>query len=280
MKVAWINERDGSRMDKKPRISIITITFNSAKFVERAIKSVLNQRYTNLEYIIVDGGSTDGTVDIIKRYDDRITKWVSEPDKGISNAFNKGINMATGEIIGIINSDDGLLPGALANIAKAYNPSVDVYRGKVLLWKEDSDTKVVEIPTMHFSFGGLNNVSHQSTFIAKRAYEKYGMYDESCKYVMDYDLLVRFQNEGAKFKYIDKVLAFYTLGGVTFTKVTKARLDEIVRVMRQNGASNIDIAKYRVVKFGKETVKRIVPKETLLRIRHGKRDTHERTPNK
>lgn len=262
-------------MDTKPKISIITITYNSARFIERAIKSILNQNYNNLEYIIVDGGSTDGTVDLIRKYEDKISKWISEPDKGISSAFNKGINMATGDIIGIINSDDGLLPGALEALASSYEEDVDVYRGKVLLWKEDTDTKVEEIPTMHFNFCGMNNISHQSTFIARQAYEKCGLYDETCKYAMDFDLLVRFQNAGAKFKYVDKALAFYTLGGLTFTKVTKVRVNEIVRVMRQNGATDFDILRYRMIKLCKEAVKQIVPKEILLCIKHGKRDDYE-----
>lgn len=257
-------------MTVKPKISIITITYNSSRFVERAIKSVLNQNYEYLEYIIVDGGSTDGTVEIIEKYADRIAKWVSEPDKGISNAFNKGISMATGDVIGIINSDDGLLPDALETVAMAFEEDIDVYRGKVLLWKEDTNTKVEEIPSMHLSFNGMNNISHQSTFVAKGAYERYGLYDETCKYAMDFDLLIRLQNAGAKFKYVDKALAFYTLGGITFTKVTKARINEIVRVMHQNGATNFDVAKYRFIKLCKEMIKRIIPKEILLQIKHGK----------
>jgi len=257
-------------MGKKPRISIITITFNSERFVERAIQSIISQNYENLEYIVVDGSSTDGTVDIIKRYEDKISKWISEPDNGISNAFNKGIKMATGDIIGIINSDDGLLPNALNMITEAYEEGVDVYRGKVLLWKEDTDTKVEEIPSMHFDFKGMNNISHQSTFITKRAYERYGLYDESCRYAMDFDLLMRFQNAGARFKYIDGVLAYYSLGGLTFTKVSNARVDEIIRIMRQNGANDYDVARYRIIKWSKEAVKKIVPKELLLKIKHRK----------
>ena len=127
---------------KNPKISIITITYNSAKTLERTIKSIIEQKYENLEYIIVDGGSTDSTLEIVKKYDTWISKWVSEPDSGISNAFNKGINMATGNVIGIINSDDGLMPGALQAISDSYEDGVDVYRGKVLLWKEDTNRRL------------------------------------------------------------------------------------------------------------------------------------------
>lgn len=252
----------------KVKISIITITFNSEKTLERTIKSVISQKYSNLEYIIVDGGSTDGTLEIIRGYDKDIFKWVSEPDAGICNAFNKGIKMATGRVIGIINSDDGLMPGALEAIAKAYEEDVDVYRGKVLLWKEDTDTKVVEIPSMHFDFSGMNNISHQGTFITNDAYMKYGAYDEACKYVMDYDLLLRYERAGAKFKYVDKPLAFYSLGGITFSKYTKARRIETERVMRNNGASGLDILKYRFMKYSKLAVSKFIPKEILMKIKN------------
>jgi glycosyltransferase involved in cell wall biosynthesis len=96
------------------------------------------QDYQNLEYVIIDGGSTDGTLDIIDQYNDSIQVVISEPDKGISDAFNKGITHASGEVIGIINSDDILLPGALQEIAVHYNPEVDVYSGLILFWDENT----------------------------------------------------------------------------------------------------------------------------------------------
>lgn len=252
----------------QPKISIVTITYNSEKTLERTIRSVVNQNYENLEYIIVDGGSKDGTLEIVKKYEDKIAKWVSEPDEGISDAFNKGIRMATGDIVGIINSDDGLMDGALHALAKSYDPSVDVYRGKVLLWKEDTNTKVVETPSMRLNFRGMNKISHQSTFVTKRAYDNFGAYDTHCRYAMDYDLLLRYQNAGLKFAFVDSVLAFYSLGGITFTKITKERRQEIEYVMKKNGASRMDIWYYRFVKSLKIGVSKIVPKELLMKIRN------------
>src|SRR5260370_28877982 len=109
-----------------PRISIITPSFNQAEFVERTILSVLEQNYPNLEYIVVDGGSTDGSVDVIRRYQSRIAYWVSEKDRGQAHAINKGLQRATGDIIGYLNSDDYYLEGALARVADCFSREPDV----------------------------------------------------------------------------------------------------------------------------------------------------------
>lgn len=252
---------------KKPKISIITVTYNSELTLERTINSVLSQNYDNLEYIIVDGGSTDHTLDIVKKYKNQI-KWISEPDDGISDAFDKGISLATGDIIGIINSDDGLVEGSLEALAQNYDPSVDVYRGKVLLWKEDTNTKVVEVPSMTFNLNGRYNVSHQSTFVSKEAYNRYGTYDKSLRYVMDCDLLHRYQNAGAKFKYVDAVLAFYTFGGRTFGKYTKERYEETKYMLKKNGASRWKIFEYFVIKFTKIAVTKVIGKRLQMLIKH------------
>ena len=106
-------------MANSPRISIITPTYNAARYLEQTMESVAAQGYPDLEYIVVDGGSTDATLDMVRDRPELVTTWISEPDKGISDAFNKGISMATGEIVGIINADDYYHPGALAVVARA-----------------------------------------------------------------------------------------------------------------------------------------------------------------
>lgn len=231
-----------------PKISVITICFNSAKTIENTIKSVLNQNYDNLEYIIVDGGSTDGTIDIIKKYDSQISFWISEPDKGISDAFNKGIAVATGEIIGIVNSDDQYLPGALSAVARNYEKNIDVYRGSILIHDDIKNEEYTYQPSMKFGVIPINvNVCHLPTFIAKRAYEKYGSYDINFKIAMDLDLLRRFYRKGAVFKKIDKVLGKFNVGGVSTQNGFEEGVKERKQIILKNGGCIIHILIYDIV---------------------------------
>ena len=148
----------------------MTITYNSEATLEETIKSIVSQYYDNLEYLIIDGGSKDKTLEIVNKYRDKIAVVVSEPDKGISDAFNKGIKKATGEIIGIINSDDFLMPNALETIAKHYDSTVDVYSGNVLFWNEDTGDEYSSIPDIKFDKLKLQyGVAHPARFIRKSA---------------------------------------------------------------------------------------------------------------
>ena len=220
-----------------PKISIVTITYNSEKTIEETLKSVLSQGYPNLEYIIVDGASTDGTLSVVNKYRDGIAKVVSEPDKGISDAFNKGIRCSTGDVIGIINSDDILLPGALDAVAAAYEEGVGVYRGNIFIWDSASDTRILACPSMAFPLHTFKKrvVCHQGTFVARKVYEKYGVFKEHFRYMMDVDLLIRLYEAGVKFKYIPKELAMFRLGGVTSSLFLK-KTGELERMFRENGA--------------------------------------------
>ncbi len=221
----------------QPKISIVTITYNSEATVEETIKSVVAQDYPNVEYIIIDGASKDSTLAIVDKYRDKIAKVVSEPDKGISDAFNKGIKNATGDIIGIINSDDVLLPGALSTVAAAYEEGVGVYRGNIFVWDSENDVKIQACPSMKFPLHTFKKriVCHQSTFVAKWAYDKYGVFKTHFKFMMDVDLLIRFYEAGVKFKNIPTELAMFRLGGVTSSSFLK-KTDELERLFRENGA--------------------------------------------
>ena len=236
-------------MKHTPKISVITITYNSEAVVEETIKSVVSQDYPNLEYIIIDGASKDGTLAVVDKYRDRIAKVVSEPDKGISDAFNKGVKYATGDIIGIINSDDVLLPGALTAVADAYEDGVGVYRGNVYIWESESEAKIQAVPSMKFPLHTFKKyiVCHPGTFVAKWAYEKYGLFKTDFRFMMDLDLLIRFYEAGVKFKYVPRELAMFRLGGVTSSLFMK-KINELERMYVENGASKL-YAKTHVALF-------------------------------
>lgn len=259
-----------------PKISIITITYNSAKTVEETIKSVVSQDYPNLEYLIIDGGSKDNTLEIVERYRDKISLVISEPDKGISDAFNKGIKYATGEIIGIINSDDLLMPGALEKISESYEPGVGVYRGNLIIWNDEKNSRVVSTPGMNFSLYSFKSspICHPSTFVTKETYEKYGGYKLEFKYIMDEDLLIRLYERNVRFKKVDSELAVFRIGGVTTNPFWK-KLREVKLLYTGNGA-NIMWAYLRVSVYVLRSIllmlaKKVISDDTLKKWKYTKK---------
>ena len=176
-------------MNKNLKISIITVTKNSEKFLKQNIKSLSNQTYKNFEHIIIDGQSTDGTIEIIKNNSDKISKWVSEPDEGLYFAMNKGIKESTGDIIGILNSDDIYYPDAL-NIVNKYfsnNENLDFIFGTVEKYKLMHGYFPKKI-NWTFGFYTTHSVGF---FIKKTSQMKVGLYDTQYKYSADYDLFYR-----------------------------------------------------------------------------------------
>jgi len=241
-----------------PKISIITVSFNSEKTIEETILSVINQQYDNFEYIIIDGGSKDNTLKIIEKYRAKITMVVSEKDKGISDAFNKGIKLCSGDIIGLINSDDLLTVGALQHLASNIELGIDVYRGNTVFWNDNTGHKSIDIPTMYFPIIPTSlHVCHQSTFITKDAYKKFGVYKLDFKYMMDLDLLIRFCKNKAKFKYINRELAVFRLGGISQISERK-KMDERRRLVLSNGGNNFQVFIFQLYIILRQLVKGIV----------------------
>ena len=184
-------------MEIYPRISIITPSFNQGKFLEQTILSVINQGYPNLEYIIIDGGSTDGSVEIIKRYSRNIAYWISEKDNGQSAAINKGLTRATGEIVNWINSDDYYEPKALFKVAEGFrNPEVNIVSGKGRLFKDDVTvgyTKGVDIYEGNLAKSiGWVRMDQPETFFRKKVIEEIGPLDERLHYLMDRDWWLKY----------------------------------------------------------------------------------------
>lgn len=229
---------------KNPCISMITVSFNSEKTIEDTILSVITQDYENLEYIIIDGGSKDKTLNIINKYKSKISIVISEPDRGISDAFNKGIKNSNGDIIGIINSDDVLLDGALKSVAKNYQDTIDIYRGKIFLWDDIKDLKYSDTPTMQFKkIPFFMHVCHPATFVKKSCYEQYGDFKLNYKYIMDLEILRRFYKCGATFKFIDEELAKFRMGGIT-ADTEKIKTNERKQLIKDYGGNQFDLFIY------------------------------------
>jgi glycosyltransferase involved in cell wall biosynthesis len=171
------------------KISIITVTKNSANFLEESILSIFNQSYKNYEHIIIDGNSTDKTIDIIKKHNEKISYWISEDDNGLYDAMNKGIKKSTGDIIGILNSDDIFFPDALKIVNKYFllNFDLDFLFGSVYKHKLMHGYNPKKIK-WSFGFYSTHSVGF---FIKKKSQEKVGLYSLKYKYSSDYDLFYR-----------------------------------------------------------------------------------------
>jgi glycosyltransferase involved in cell wall biosynthesis len=152
-----------------PKISVITVTYNSIRFVEDCIKSVIKQNYPNLEYIIIDGGSTDGTIDIIKKYEEHISYWISEPDKGPPDASNKGVKVATGDLVNLLNSDDLYADNALFEVADKYKDlpeDIDIITCGVRVDFLDSKKKsILHTETRYLNFN-MKNILFYNTYVS------------------------------------------------------------------------------------------------------------------
>jgi glycosyltransferase involved in cell wall biosynthesis len=185
-----------------PRITIITPSFNQGEFLEDTILSILNQNYPNLEYFIVDGGSTDNTLEIIKKYQHRMDWWVSEPDRGQSHAINKGLARATGEIINWINSDDLLFPGALKRVAECFQRhrgAVHLMVGENARISATGEILKISSPPSPWAFSLRNliiPIGQQSSFFTRRALDLAGFLNEDLHAIMDMDFYSRILGQG------------------------------------------------------------------------------------
>ena len=209
-----INYNKTNKLKNTPVISIVTPSFNSIDFIERTIKSVLEQRYPKLEYVVQDGGSNDGTVEILNKYSDSLTHWQSIRDKGQSNAINLGFNNTSGEIMAYLNSDDTLLPGTLSYVAQYFSkhPEVDVVYGhRVLINEEDNEIgRWILPPHCNYTILWHDFIPQETLFWRRRIWDKVdGYIDESFQFAMDWDLTMRFRDAGARFVRLPRFLGSF-----------------------------------------------------------------------
>ena len=202
------------------KISIITVAYNSENTINQTIQSILNQTYENIEYIVVDGQSTDRTVDIVRAYGSKISKFVSEPDEGIFDALNKGISMATGDIIGILNSDDELAhKNVLKNVVDLMQKeNVETIYGdlKYVSPEDNSKTKRYwksgNYKRRKFLYGWMP--PHPTFYVRREVYEKYGVFDTSLSSAADYELMLRFlYKHRVSAAYNNEVMVYMKTGG-------------------------------------------------------------------
>jgi len=208
-------------MSSSPKVSIITVVYNGQKHLQEAMESVFVQDYPNIEYIVVDGGSTDGTLEIIRENESRIDRWISEPDRGIYDAMNKGIGMASGEIIGFLNADDLLYPGVVSGVVEAMgeNPEekytcgpvdlidqegVVVGRSTPFCQQQRDDRKYLEMPCPHLS-----------VFVGRDLYCDNGLFDMRFLLRADYDFLLRLMNVYAECCDLQFPVGGFRNGGVS-----------------------------------------------------------------
>lgn len=228
------------------KVSIITVVWNNAETIKDAIDSVLGQTYKNIEYIIVDGASTDGTVEIVQSYGDKITKFVSEKDKGLYDAMNKGLRLATGHVIGILNSDDFYINSdVIQKIVKEFeDKKVDSVYADLVFVKSDNLDKIVRyFDSSHwspdkFAYGWMP--AHPTFFVKREIYDKYGVFRTDLKVAADFDLMARFLFKyKISYNYMQEVIVKMRTGGASTSlfNIIFTNNKEVMKACKEN---NID----------------------------------------
>jgi glycosyltransferase involved in cell wall biosynthesis len=226
--------------DEELLVSVITVVFNGEDYLQQTIDSVKNQTYKNIEYIIIDGGSTDNTINIIKKNQDHISHWISEPDKGLYDAMNKGVKIANGDLIGTINSDDWYELDAIRLVVDTYlkNPNAKVIHSNRYDVYSDNTRKVYAYNPSVFKLKYLSmTFSHPSMFVTREVYQQYS-YNIALKSYADYQFsLMVFMNNN-KFVHIDKPLVNFRVGGISGQLSLREELQQGF-IARNNAGLNV-----------------------------------------
>ena len=228
--------------NKKPFVSIITACLNAENTIEQTIQSVTDQTYPSIEYIIIDGDSTDGTLDIIKKYEDRIAKWISEPDSGVYDGMNKGIIHSTGDILCFLNSGDLLYDkDVIKNVVDRFsdNNVYGVYGNVEVLndYREDKFVRGCKVTPNKLLY---RHICHQALFVRRFLFNEIGMYSTSFKLASDHEFIVKsIKKYPDRFIYVDEIFAIYRDGGMSCKMMDKMKLEEL-KILSSN---------YNIVQF-------------------------------
>jgi len=275
---------DGGRSQRpvsgRPFISIVTVVRNGDQTIERTIQSVLAQSYPNIEYIVVDGASGDGTLDILRRYGERIDYWISEPDDGIYEAMNKGIKLCTGQAIGLMNCGDYYEPDYIERLVKNLPEGQDI--SDIVLY---SDCNVIyedfalcqKIRSTMRVWGGMS-ICHQAMLVGRRVYEVAGLYDLSFRMAADYEYLLRIVSRGTKFIHIPCYGVNFVHGGASYLATQQCLQEYAVASKRHYGEFSLkrigfllsNSWKLFMYVYAKNTVAAILGKRIVDRVRIAK----------
>lgn len=241
------------------RVSLITPSLNAAACIRRTMDSVAAQTYSHIEYIVMDGGSNDGTVDIIRQHP-RVNYWSSSPDAGIASAFNKGLAQATGDVVGIINADDWYEANAVEQAVNAIRQGADVVHGAIRFWDGQIPYEIFRPNQARLT--REMSIFHPSVFVRRELYERLGLFDESYRYAMDYELLLRFMVYGAHFAQLDTVIANVSFDGIS-DKYWKQAYREADRARRTYLGRPLRSRLYLLWQLGRTGIRRNMQKKGL-----------------
>ncbi len=245
------------------KFSIITVCYNSARSIRDTFESVLQQDFEDYEYLVVDGASRDETVAIIREYEPRFAgkmRWISEPDGGIYEAMNKGLAMADGEFIGILNSDDRYEPGALRAVAAATlaRPEGDVFYGITRYAAANGQEKML-LRSHHTSLIH-DTICHQACFVSNQLYRRMGGYDLQYRIASDYDFLLRAYLDGAAFQPVDHIVAMFREGGACYRQEARGVSEKLQIRLRHQLCSKVTafcvLLQFKATKFAQKLLSR------------------------
>jgi glycosyltransferase involved in cell wall biosynthesis len=269
--------RSGARTcapDLSGLVTVVTVTFNSAGTIDRTIDSITAQSYPKIQYVVIDGVSTDGTVDRLRSRNGDVDLWISEPDLGISDAFNKGIALAAGEYVALVNADDWLDPDHLSLAARALqNSEADFVFGDLVLHPDDREPPYTLLGDRNYARGisySMPQINHPTIVCRRRVYEDHGLFDLSLRTAMDYEWLLRGHTRGVRGAYVAGMVSHMSMGGTSHVDYSRG-FREVRDISINYGYSSV-LAQFRYgVRLLKSrlrrTLKLCVPARLYQKIR-------------